>query len=101
MGDIVVFIKERPEDHFGQPLWKLAKVVEIEHAADGHVRTATVEYRNASNPTLVQTTRVSVRHVAKLHDENELDLIQELNEAAHVVDDLLLPENLPLVEDRS
>ena len=101
VGDIVVFIKERPEDHFGQPLWKLAKVVEIEHAADGHVRTATVEYRNASNPTLVQTTRVSVRHVAKLHDENELDLIQELNEAAHVVDDLLLPENLPLVEDRS
>ena len=92
VDDVVVFIKEQPEDHFGQPLWKLAKVVDVEYSADSLVRTVTVEYCNASNPKLRQRTRVSVRHVAKLHDENELDMIQELNEAARVVDDLYLPE---------
>ena len=88
VGDVVVFLKERPEDHFGTPLWKLAEVVSVEYSADGLVRTCTVRYRNASQPTVDQTTRVSVRQVAIVHSENDLDLVSDLNEAAKVVNDL-------------
>ena len=88
VGDIVVFLKERPEDHFGTPLWKLAEVVALEYSEDGLVRTCTVRYRNASQPAVDHTTRVSVRQVAIVHSEKDLDLVSDLNEAAKVVNEL-------------
>ena len=88
VGDIVVFMKELPEDHFGRPLWKVARIIGLEHSSDGLVRTCSVEYKNASQPTVFHKVRLSVRHVAKLHSEDDLNVIQELNEAAELVDSL-------------
>lgn len=90
VGDIVLFVKEAKEDHFGKPLWKIARVVSVECSADGIVRTCTLQYKNASNPKVWHETRVSARHVAKIHHEGELTLIQELNEQARAVDAVYL-----------
>ena len=83
VGDIVAFVKEEAADHFGKPVYKVGRVAEVEHSADGRVRACVIEYKNASNPDLVQRTRVSVRHVAVVHAEDDLDLIQQLNAASH------------------
>ena len=88
VGDIVVFMKELPEDHFGRPLWKVARVIDLEYSSDNLVRTCSVEYKNASQPRVFQRVRLSVRHVAKLHGEDDLDIIRDLNEAAELVDSL-------------
>ena len=88
VGDIVIFMKELPDDHFGKPLWKVARITALEHSADGLARTCTVEYVNASQPQVFHKVRLSVRHVAKLHGEDDLDIIQELNEAAALADSL-------------
>ena len=89
-GDIVLFVKESKEDHFGKPLWKIARVVSVEYSADSIVRTCTLQYKNASNSKVWHETRVSARHVAKIHHEGELTLVQELNELARAVDDAYL-----------
>ena len=88
VDDIVIFVKETAEDHFGTPVWKLGRVISVEHSADGLIRTCTIEYTNAANPKLFLKTRVSVRHVAIVHAEDDLDLVHELNHAAKAADDL-------------
>merc|ERR1711954_332468 len=82
VDDFVIFVKETAEDHFGTPVWKLGRVISVEHSADGLIRTCTIEYTNAANPKLFLKTRVSVRHVAIVHAEDDLDLVHELNQAA-------------------
>ena len=99
IGDIVVFVKELPEDHFGKPLWKIARITDLEHSSDGLIRTCTVEYKNASQPKVRHTTRLSVRHVAKLHSEDDLDLYQELDEAAKTANDLLTLHHIDLRDE--
>ena len=82
VGDIVAFVKEETGDVHGRPIYKVGRVTAVEHSVDGLVRTCSIEYKNASNPTLFQTTRMSVRHIAIIHSEGDLDLVQQLNVAA-------------------
>ena len=59
----------------------MGKIKELEFSVDGLARTAIVEYKNASE-SVFRTTRRSVRKIAVLHREGDLELVQELNEAA-------------------
>ena len=90
VGDIVAFIKEETGDHHGKPLYKVGRVISVERSADGLIRTCTIQYKNAANPTLFLETRMSVRHVGVIHSENDLDLIQQLNSAAKTANELYL-----------
>ena len=83
VGDIVAFVKEDAAEHFGKPIYKIGRVCEVEHSTDGLIRSCVVEYKNADNPTVTKRTRVSVRHCAVVHAEDDLDLIQQLNAASH------------------
>ena len=80
-------------------MWKISRITDLEHSSDGLIRTCTVEYKNASQPTVRQTTRQSVRHVAKLHSEDDLDLYQELDEAAKTANDLLTLHHIDLRDE--
>ena len=88
VGDIVAFVKEETGDHHGKPIYKVGRVVDVERSADGLIRTCSIEYKNSANPTLFQRTRMSVRHVAIIHSESDLDIIQQLNAAAKDADEL-------------
>lgn len=81
VGDVVIFLKSDKDQTLGDPVWKMGRVKELELSADGVARTAIVEYKN-STETVFRTTRRSVRKIAVLHREGDLDLVQELNEAA-------------------
>ena len=83
VGDIIAFVKEDAAEHFGKPVYKIGRVCEVEHSADGLVRSCTVEYKNAENPNVTKRTKISVRHCAVVHAEDDLDLIQQLNAASH------------------
>ena len=82
VGDIVAFIHLESGDHHGKPVYKVGRIISVERSADGLIRTCTIQYKNASNPSLFQETRMSVRHVAVIHSETDLDLVQQLNAAA-------------------
>ena len=82
VGDIVAFIHLESGDHHGKPVYKIGRIISVERSADGLIRTCTIQYKNASNPSLFQETRMSVRHVAVIHSETDLDLVQQLNAAA-------------------
>ena len=90
VGDIVAFVKEETGDVHGRPIYKVGRVTAVEHSVDGLVRTCCIEYKNAANPTLFQNTRMSVRHIAVIHSENDLDLVQQLNAAARSADKLYI-----------
>lgn len=81
VGDIVIFLKSDADQVIGDPVWKMGKIKELELSNDGLARTAIIEYKNSSE-TVFRTTRRSVRKIAVLHREGELELVQELNEAA-------------------
>ena len=78
-GDIVIFLRD--EDSFSKPCWKIAKVKSLSKSADGKVRSVELEYKNASESSF-RTTRRSVRKVALIHSEEDLDLIDKLNIAS-------------------
>lgn len=80
-GDLVVFLRQEGDVVLGEQVWRLGRVVSIERSKDGVVRTVMIEYRNSGEATF-RTTRRSVRRVAVLHKEGELELIEELNLAA-------------------
>ena len=88
VGDIVAFVQHETGDHHGKPIYKLGRVTAVEHSADGLIRTCSIQYKNAANPTLFQNTRMSVRHVAVVHSENDLDIVQQLNVAARTANAL-------------
>ena len=90
VGDIVAFIKEESGEHHGKPIYKVGRVVSVDRSQDGLVRTCTIQYKNAANPSLFHETRVSVRHIGVIHSENDLDLIQQLNAAAKSANELYL-----------
>jgi Family of unknown function (DUF5641) len=82
VGDIVIFLKTGEEQALGEPIWRIGRVAEIEQSeGDSLVRTVIIEYKNAQENKF-RTTRRSVRKVAVLHREDELELVQELNAAA-------------------
>ena len=80
-GDLVIFMKHESDVKLGEPVWRLGRVREIERSKDGVVRTAVIEYKNSSE-SVFRTTRRSVRRIAVLHKEGELELIEELNQAS-------------------
>ena len=89
VGDIVVFLKTGEEQVLGQPIWRVGRIRETEVSEkDGRVRTAVIEYKNAQE-TVFRTTRRSVRKLAVLHREGDLELVQEINAAAREAERLV------------
>ena len=85
-GDIVMMLMNSEEAKLGGPIWKLARVQSVETShKDGRVRTAICEYKNPGE-TVMRTTRRSVRKLAVVHKEDDLDLVQQLNLAAKQMD---------------
>ena len=86
VNDIVMILKNPDEVKLGDPVWRLARVIEVETShRDGKVRVAICEYKNNSE-TVFRTTRRSVRKMAVVHHEEELDLVQKLNRASETAD---------------
>lgn len=83
VGDIVIFVET--EGVMSRPPWKIGRVSAAEPGADGQVRVVVVEYR-VPGERVLRSTRRSVRKVAVLHHEGELELVQQLNQAAHAAD---------------
>jgi len=82
IGDIVLILMNPDEVKLGGPVWRIGRVVDVEVSdKDGHVRVATCEYR-LPNEKVFRKTRRSVRKLAVVHQEHDLDLVQELNQAA-------------------
>ena len=81
VGDIVIFLKAESEAGFGEPVWKLGKIEEVEYSADGRIRAVVIAYKN-DGEKVFRTTRRSTRKVAILHHEGELELTERLNEAS-------------------
>ena len=84
-GDIVVFLKEDKEQALGTPVWRLGRVRATVESGDGLVRTLEIEYRNATEKVF-RTTRRAVRSVAVVHEEGELELVEQLNAASRDAD---------------
>jgi hypothetical protein len=90
VGDIVVFLQQDKEATLGDTLWRLGRVVEIfESTGDDKVRAVKIEYKNASQ-SVFQTTTRSVRKLAILFREGELEMTEALNEAAREGDRLFI-----------
>ena len=87
VNDIVIFPKKGTEQVLGAPVWQIARVVNVEQGSDGVIRTVTLEYRNANESTF-RTTRRTVRDLAVIHREGELELLEELDLAARTADAL-------------
>lgn len=82
VGDIVLILQNADEVKLGGPLWRIARVRSLETShRDGLSRIAICEYKNPSEKDF-RTTRRSVRKIAVIHHEDDLDLIAQLNEAA-------------------
>ena len=81
VGDIVLFLRADPGKSLGQTLWKLGRVTEVEVSVDGVVRTVQIEYPVPGQRGFGSTKR-DVRKIAVVHKEDDVDLIQELNEAS-------------------
>ena len=81
VGDIVLFLKLESEASFGSPVWRLGRVEDVEYSLDGVIRTVVISYKN-DGEKIFRKTRRSVRKVAVLHHEGDLELVEELNEAS-------------------
>ena len=81
VGDIVISLRADTDQTFGFPVWRTGRVREVEVSKDGVIRSVVIEYKN-STETVFRTTRRSARTVAVLHREGDLELVEELNEAA-------------------
>ena len=83
VGDVVVFVKDR-NDIMGVT-WRIGLVSGTEASADGVVRKVTIKYRVVREDGVVEAdyreTKRSVRHVAVVVSEDELDLPGMLSEA--------------------
>ena len=90
-GDIVVFVKEKSE--LGGLTWRLGRVRETERGRDGVIRRVTIEYK-LDNETVFRTTRRSVRDVAILYQEDDLDLPGKLSEAQRLANIKFIRLNL-------
>lgn len=85
-GDVVLILQNPDESRLGGQIWRIAKVSSVETSAkDGQVRVAVCEYRIPGEKG-TRFTRRSVRKLAVLHSEDQLDCLQELNLAAKQAD---------------
>ena len=89
VGDVVIFLKTGEEQVLGEPIWRIGRILEVEESErDFQVRTVLIEYKNAQEMKS-RTTRRSVRKVAVLHREDEMEMVQELNAAARAAERLV------------
>ena len=96
MGDIVVFQKNGDEQVLGQPVWRVGRIIEVEvDERDQRVRAVTREYKNAEE-NVFRTTKRAARKLAVLHKVGDLELVEELNEAARLSDQLVRQGSLYL-----
>ena len=77
-GDVVVFMREQSE--LTGPSWRVGEINEVEKGRDNVIRCVTVRYKNAGEK-VNRYTRRSVRDIAVLWRENELDLAGVLSAA--------------------
>ena len=82
-GDIVVFPREEIKAIMGETPWRIGRITHTDIGKDGKVRVAIIEYRNPKEKVFRQTRR-SVRTLAVLHKEGNLELLERLNEASKV-----------------
>lgn len=80
INDIVVFRKDENDNIMGSRVWRTGRIHELDESRDGSPRAVTIQYKNASE-TVFRYTRRSIRKVAVVHQEHDLELIQELNAA--------------------
>ena len=81
VDDIVIFLREDKDVTLGQTLWRLGRITQVVVSADGAKRKILIEYRNAKEKKFRDTWR-STRKVAIIHRESDLELVEELNQAA-------------------
>jgi hypothetical protein len=89
VDDIVIFIKTGKEANVGKTPWRTGRIVEVEKSPDGKARRVEIEYRHGDEPKNRHTSR-SVRTIAILHREEDLDLFSKLNEECKAADIHLL-----------
>ena len=93
--DIVIYLKEAPEQHFGEPVWKIGKIVKVHTSKDDDViRNVTIQYKNSSEKSF-RYTRRSVRSIAVVFSEDELDLVQQVEQASQEATKQLQQEQEP------
>jgi hypothetical protein len=80
-GDIVIFTREESDHQLGSPVWRTGRIQSVERSADGEIRTVHIEYKNHSE-SVFRSTRRSVRKIAILHKEGDLELVEQLNIAS-------------------
>ena len=80
VGDIVVFMKEGHEAALGQTPWRTGQVEQAPLSADGICRRVTLKYKNSGECVFRYTER-SVRTIAVLHREGDVDILGELSQA--------------------
>ena len=80
-GDIVIFTREENDHQLGSPVWRTGHIQSVERSADGEIQTVHIEYKNHSE-SVFRSTRRSVRKIAILHKEGDLELVEQLNIAS-------------------
>ena len=78
VGDVVLFSKS---DSSLAGLYQFGMVDEVRRSADGVIRTIVVRYRNATE-AVDRTTIRALRSIVVIHRINELNIMQELGNAA-------------------
>ena len=81
--DIVVFPRKQGEVVLGEPSWRVGRIKSVQRSSDNHVRRVTIEYRNSDEKTF-RTTERGPRQIAILHAEGDIELTDQLNDAARL-----------------
>ena len=85
----------------GEPIWRVGRVTEVELSdRDLQARVVIIEYKN-SRESVFRTTRRSVRKVAVLHREDEVELVQQINAAARAAEKIVGEKSLYLEQQKA
>ena len=80
IGDIVAFPRKGDDRQFGDQVYRLGRVTKLNLSSDNICRDIIIEYKNENEKDFRSTNR-AIRSVAKVHSEDQLDIIQTLNQA--------------------
>ena len=83
VGDVVVFPRRDADRKMGVVPWVIGQVHAVLVDADLQVRAVEIQYHNATEEFYRYTVR-AVRTIAVLHEEGELELVEQLAEAARI-----------------
>ena len=78
-------MREESEIALQAPVWRLGRICQVNLSADGKARRAVVEYKVGDGQAFKTTDR-AVRRLVVLHREGDLEITQQLNEAARRAD---------------